>query len=292
MYCEKCGNKLNQDCQYCQVCGSTIEEKSNKFNKNNVEKKPTDTLPIILSIISILTIWSPIVSIPCAILGIINGKKYQKENNKKSSSIIISVTSIILSIIIILLLLIFLIYFTKEHIESDSLKKEINNIDNYFDDYYYDKYDTKESFDITGYSWNGDDSSTLYLNNDKSYNWYMNDNNHDDNFYSGTYEVYTGLEAINYIANNLKEYGITKQDQWELFDTNDYEVEDYYLLILNCTTTYIDGSLKEHAAGSIPYYGFYDDYKESLSLINMKTSNKAVFYLNSDKNILKDNNSI
>ena len=284
LYCTKCGNQLNNEDKFCTKCGMNTNDnlKNNPLNKGN---KDNTTLGLIFGIISLLMFWFPIIGIPFAIIAIVNGKKYKDNTGKNSGSIVMGIIGIVLSIIFVIIVSLF-IYLAFNYVDSsDSNFQEV--IDKYFDDDYYDNDDA--SFDISGYSWRGNDSSMLYLNSDKSYVWYLDDNVHDNNFYTGTYEVYVGRKAVNYIANDLREYGITYEEQMRLFNSGEYDIEDYYLIILNCTDVYLDGKVDYSAKGIIPYYGFYDDDSKSLSLINMKTSKSAGFTLNAKISSADDN---
>ena len=56
MYCEKCGNKLDDDSKFCDKCGTVIETTDNiKKSKDNVFKK--FILPLILVILFIILIF-------------------------------------------------------------------------------------------------------------------------------------------------------------------------------------------------------------------------------------------
>ena len=294
MYCVKCGNKIGKNDKFCTKCGnSVLEDKTNKVevtsnNSNN------DSLSIILGVISLVTFWIPIVGIVCAIIAIISGKKYKKSTNKSSSGAVLGIVGLVLSILTILFMIfIFFIAFltvSKKDTIEDNVHKYIDKYDDKYGDTYDkdDEYD-EEEFSLSGKILHGSDNSVLYLNNDNTYSWYMNDKDHDDNYYSGTYSYYNGLEAISYIIKNFSEYGLTYDKQMDFFGEGKYKIDDYYVLVLNCNNVVINGKSDDKAKGIIPYYGFYDDDEYTLSMINMKTGDNTNFTIdakNSKKGIL------
>ena len=129
--------------------------------------------------------------------------------------------------------------------------------------------------DIKGYSWLSDDKSILYLNGDNTYKWYANDNNHDDNYYQGKFKTYKGEEAISYIATNLKEYGLTEEEQRKFFNDENKSINDYYLLILTCEKMVINGKEEDGTDNMAYYYGFFSEKTMSLELTNLSSKLKS-----------------
>lgn len=268
MYCSNCGNKQKSDEKYCTNCGTEYqkEEDTNVKTNNNSQ----GTISLVMGIIACVFFWLPILSIPFAIVSITLGNKYKKETNKKTAGIVLGIISIILSVLEIVFLIVTTIFFVNWVEENVDETEPLGNIYDYIEE-------NIESFDIRGYSWIGDDQSTLYLNKDKTYTWYKDDSSHTDNFYIGTYEFYTGNNAIIYIADNLKEYGITEDEQKSLIRNGGYKLKDYYLIILNCNKAVIEGKEQTTATNTVYYYGFYKEKQKYLDLVNMNTSNYAGF---------------
>lgn len=276
MYCIKCGNKIKEEDNFCNNCGSIKESTPNNFNYN--KKEDNDTFCVVFGIISIIMFWLPFISIPLAIIAIINGKKYCKNTTFKSNSMILSILGIILSILYSLIIIFFLI--------------SVVTYSDYKNDYKYyeseNKYSDKLDLDIMGHKWLGRDSSILHLENNKTYSWYLNDKDYNKNFHSGTYNIYTGYDAINYIATNLKEYNLTEEEQLDFFKSGNYNINNYILIVLNCRYSNIDGT-ENNLTGTIPYYGFYYESPKQMSLVNMKSTNKAEFTLIEENNNYKSN---
>lgn len=292
MYCIKCGNKLTNNDIYCPNCGTKKEENNSSNNKN--KEQTTDTLAIALSIISIITFYFPIISIPLAVAAIINGKKYYKETNNKTNATTISIISIILSVLYIILIIgiviiMFFYYDNKTDIEDNNYK---DYIEEKYRDWYNDIEEDDVKIELAGHKWQGTDSSVLYLEEDKTYNWYLDKYNYNDNFHGGNYEYYTGYKAIKYIVTNFPEYNLTEENQLEIFKSDNYNINNYIVLILNCEYSKIDGRNQTDAAGTVVYRGIYYEKDKKMSLINMKSNNSAEFKMIEETEADESNNIV
>lgn len=122
------------------------------------------------------------------------------------------------------------------------------------------------------------ENSLLNLNIDGTFEYYQSKYVLTDNYYEGTYKVYNGEEAIDYIANELREYGVTEQEQRELFErNNNYDVENYYCLVLINTKCIINGENTLTSIIETPYFGFYNKSLGLLNIANMKTATYVYF---------------
>ena len=276
MYCTKCGNQLNGEEKYCTTCGEATQ-KEPPIKKNNTS---SDQLPLILGILSCIFCAIPFLSIPLAIVSIITGINQKKETGKFQVSIILGIISIVLTILFTLLIIFFIMF------AVDYGKEWMDNFqfDDIIEQYTEDFYQETNTFDIKGYSWLADDESMLYLNTDYTYIWYQRDKNHEDNYYQGNFTFYTGEEAIKYIAEELKEYGFTEEEQRQQFKNNLYKLKDYYIIKLTCEKTKINGQEQEGTNKNAYYYGFYSSSKKRLDLINLETAASAGFTLNEKLN--------
>ena len=81
------------------------------------------------------------------------------------------------------------------------------------------------------------DSSAIYFYDDGSYLWYQDDSDHNDNYYSGTYDVYMGSAAQKYITEDLADLGVTEQELEDYYERNSdsdfYTKENLCCLILH-----------------------------------------------------------
>lgn len=278
MYCSNCGNKSTTTDKFCSNCGTKLTSSTNNISKSN----NNEIIALILGLISFAFLSFPPITIILAIISIIFSFKSKKITGNYPAGFILSIISLTLSTIeIIATVLLIIIY--GGYTETDYQEIFFNNNDNYFeyneDDFNDSKDSDTKSFDISGYSWIGTDNSILYLNHNQNYTWYQDDQIHDNNFHTGTYMVYTGNDAIQYIATNLTEYGITEETQWNIIENKNYEVNDYYLLILNCNKSIINNNEQKIENSQIYYYGFYDNATNQLDLINIATNTNAQFKL-------------
>ncbi len=289
MYCTKCGNKLSKEDKFCTKCGNEIN--IDKVYSEYTDSNNTNSLSIILGVFSLLMFWFPLVGIILGIGAIVLAKKYKKENDKSSGGLVLGIVGLVLSILVIIFIILGIIFFSFFVTNSGDLGNKVEEyIDRFGEGFDFDRDDDKDKddskFSLEDNVWRGSDKSVLYLNKDNDYYWYMNDNVHDDNYFYGTYSVYNGLDAVNYIVSNFADYNFTYDKQMDLFGEGKYNLNNYYLLVLDCDKAFVNGKEDVSAKGIVPYYGFYDSDKESLSLVNMKSGNNANFslYKNSDKN--------
>ena len=267
MYCQNCGNKISENDIYCSNCGTTI---------NNIQSQKANSTPLILGILAFIFTWLPFISIPLAVVAISIGTSQKNKDGKTTAGIILGIISIILTAIIIIRVVLFAAYFMdhQEEIYDDlQIEDLIHEFHKEIDEYY----EKTTISDIKGYSWLTKDNTHLYLNNDNTYIWYKNNSNHEDNFEQGTFKTYKGEEAIKYISTKLKEYGITDEYQRGFFQKGVTELQDYYLLVLNCEKKKIEGQEIADINETSYYYGFYSDSKKSLDLTNLKDKNKISF---------------
>ena len=262
-YCTHCGKELNYGEKYCPYCGCKCGNES--LNNQNISSTNS---PLILGIFALVFSMIPIISIPLAIISIILAIK-SKEKSK--AGLILSIISIIISTLLIVAIT-FIVTYIINH-GNDYLEQ--NPLEEFFHDYLNEEwFEENQSFDIRGYSWQAEDDSTLYLNMNNTYIWYQKDDNHTDNYYEGDFKVYTGEDAIQYITQF---YEMPKENQEKTFEN--YGINNYYLLILNCKKTKMNGT-ESNGTSNIAYYsGFYSKSEEKLELTNILTSNKSGFTL-------------
>ena len=156
------------------------------------------------------------------------------------------------------------------------------------DDYDYDveEYDfvygeaANGADDFVGESYRCGDGSVIYFEEDGTYIWYQDDTDHTDNYYVGTYELYFGEDATDYIVNDLVEYGITQDEMDEYLEMNsgdDFYTEDNLVcMMLFAEQAIIDGEDQADGGYVSPYMGFMQyGYFDAT---NMNTANYVSFY--------------
>lgn len=140
------------------------------------------------------------------------------------------------------------------------------------------KYDYEN---IAGHSFVVSDDSYIVFNKDNSFYWYQSKDNLNDNYYYGSYTIYRGDNAVNNISQNLALYNLTKEDQYSFinsFESEGNNIDLYYNLNLHNEKIVVDGVSNEMSRDT-NYYGMaYNDFKE-FKMVNMTSSNYAVFLL-------------
>ena len=278
MYCDKCGNKIREGDSFCTSCGNSVGINNNETGSN---------ASVVFVIIAMFTICIPFICIPCAIIAIIMSRK----NNKNTFSLVMGIVTLILSILFSIVVALFVMFAAWE-ISSDKgniinkaekyVEEHGNDIDDfgkYFDKYFDEEEDDDDDFELSNHSYKASDGSVLVLDDNDNYTLYGEKNS--NNYSSGTYEVYNGLGAVNYIVAHLSEFGLSYDKQMKFFDNDKYDLDDYYLLILNCEKVYVDGKESSEKEDSRIYYGFYDD--GTLKFIDIKTGKNNNFVLDDDK---------
>ena len=122
------------------------------------------------------------------------------------------------------------------------------------------------------------DSSAVYFYDDGSYLWYQDDSDHNDNYYSGTYDVYMGSAAQKYITEDLADLGVTEQELEDYYERNSdsdfYTKENLCCLILH-NEYFVGEDSSEFEPHDTYYMGYMDDgYYDAA---NMQSGNYAAF---------------
>lgn len=117
--------------------------------------------------------------------------------------------------------------------------------------------------EFTGNSFRASDGSVIYFEEEGSFVWYQDDSDHSDNYYSGTYDVYFGEEAEDYIVNDLAEYGVTEEeleDYYERNITKDLLIRQHLCcIVLHTEELIIGGGNQRDEPYDKNYMGFYQN---------------------------------
>ena len=272
MYCKNCGEKISSSDKFCTNCGCSVKdniekdidkkENDNKKIESNIinVKKDDSNVSLVLGIIAIFSVWMPFICIPLAILSIIHSKK-------NSGGKILGIVSLIISVIyiIVIIAVAFFVFIIAE------------------DDYdYYDDYDIEEkyNYDFEDSTFKVDDGSIIYFEGRVIYSWYKSDNDYSSNYEYGSYSVYKGIDAVNYIYDN---YDISKSEQYKEIGN---DIDDYYLIIFD--GYYKDENGKVNKSDKKSYYGVYFESDNCLVMKDINTGNKINFNImdKEDKDII------
>jgi len=136
---------------------------------------------------------------------------------------------------------------------------------------------------ISNHSWQAGDGSVAIFHKDGKFAWYREIEVKDDYYYSGTYKVYKGEKAIDFVAS-LTQYGITRKEQEDyIARQTGVTVNDYY-----CVEITIDSLIMDHQENvSEPwknyFVGIYYEKEKVLDFINMNAADYVRFTLFEEK---------
>lgn len=128
---------------------------------------------------------------------------------------------------------------------------------------------------LTGYNWESSDGSLIELNTDGTFRFYQNSGNKNDNYYSGSFEVKSGQNAIEYITS---EWGPTEEDQRTVMNRFGVEDKDYYVLILNNEQRIINGQNNLEKASKVEYFGYYVADNTHINFTRLNDLVETTFY--------------
>ena len=129
--------------------------------------------------------------------------------------------------------------------------------------------------EFQGESFSAVDGSVIYFEESGDFSWYLSDSDHDDNYYSGRYELYFGKDAENFIINEIPEFGVTQEKLDNFMSLNEgdefYNEDNFCCMVLDNQEIIMDGESKKMEDSKSYYMGFYQDgYYDAA---NMKTGN-------------------
>lgn len=264
-------------------------------------KKPAGGLGVaalVLGIVSLVFCWMWIISIPCAIIGIVLGIVALIQKRKPgmpAAGLILSIVGGILSVVIIIWATSFVLKTIDNEIDNGIL--DYNNLYNYNYNNYLSSYsnnyanevnvnlnsntalnitnstsNSSSTDKVSGYSFvEKSDNSLIQFNSNGSFKYYKDKNVLDDYYYEGIYEIYTGTSLKNWITtyggdtlnSQYKEtFEKMTDDQWNMM----------YVVELNNSKQIINGTNQLESPVTTYYVGTYDSSSNTLSIVNMKSA--------------------
>lgn len=125
--------------------------------------------------------------------------------------------------------------------------------------------------------WLSDDGSELVFT-DERINWYRSMDDHNDNFYSGTFQFYIGQDAIQYLTQSLSEYEVTEADLQALFDrSSEYDQSSFVVFDIRYDQYVVNGTEQVITRNLVPWYGFLLKDGTFLDVANMNTGSYYPF---------------
>lgn len=124
---------------------------------------------------------------------------------------------------------------------------------------------------ISNTTWTGDGGSLVEFSNDTMY-WYKDSSDKKQNYYAAKYKFYIGEEAIKFVTNDLKEYGITQSKLDDVFNTNEkYSKENFVVLDFDYFEFDLDGEKQDIPESHGAWIGFLLDNNTYLDVANIRT---------------------
>lgn len=133
--------------------------------------------------------------------------------------------------------------------------------------------------DFAGKKYLGTDGSALELKEDGSFVWYQSEDNHEDNFFTGVYQLYFDKEGVDYVINGLPQFGLTEEKLLKYFFRNRgsdlYNIKNFCCLVIENQKLIMEGEDKNIKSYNTYYMGFFKD--GYLEAANMQTGNYVRF---------------
>lgn len=128
-----------------------------------------------------------------------------------------------------------------------------------------------DNFSLKNTSWGDSELSEMVFTDDRV-NWYKSETDYANNYYAGSYKLYVGKEAVDYLTTELASYGITKVELTGIFMRNEkYSESNFIVIDINYDFTVIDGVTGHPTKSHTPYYGFVLKDGTYLDITNMNT---------------------
>lgn len=132
-------------------------------------------------------------------------------------------------------------------------------------------------FSLKNTSWVDSDSSEMVFTEDRL-NWYQSEADYTDNYYTGSYALYVGEDAVEYITTTLSSYGVTKDELESVFENNEnYSVSNFIVIDVIYDSTVIGGVTSVPTNPHTPYFGFVLEDGTFLDIANMNTGSYLSF---------------
>ena len=136
---------------------------------------------------------------------------------------------------------------------------------------------SKQAKEVTDKIWiETSRGSCLVFEDANSFKYYQNHLFMNDNYYSGTYDVYLGRDAYNRLTVNYKRQGVTKKALDEMFDKKKGRTvrDDLVCVILSYQTYTSEGKERKSIVQTVNY-GYIDKNTNELHLV--KADDRAEF---------------
>jgi hypothetical protein len=134
-------------------------------------------------------------------------------------------------------------------------------------------------FSLDDTAWKTDDNSYMVYENNEDFKYYESEDN-DGSYFEGTYDIYKGEEAVDYVTEDLDSFGVTADELQRIFDPNgDYDVKNFVCLVFHNEACYVDHEIYPGKPSDRPYYGWLieKDSNLYLDIVDMKSGSSTLF---------------
>lgn len=227
----------------------------------------------VLAICSIVTLG--LTSLPGLIFSICGCASAKKKKQKGKGFAIAGIVISAIALLFLALYIVCAVFFMDEFWEDygDDIKSELETRSTYAD-LNIKKIIKNENWVLER------QGSYLVFESNSRFRYYETYGDDDSSYYEGTYEIYVGRDAIEYVSEDLEEYGVTEEEIEELLAADkDYCEENFVCIVLNNESCMVDGvnTLDEEVVA--PYIGNYliDGDESGLDLTNMNQATHVFF---------------
>ncbi len=137
-----------------------------------------------------------------------------------------------------------------------------------------DSFEEKGDY-LSGNKWSGSEGVLLDLKSDGTFKYYQKADNKSDNYYSGSFQVLNGKDAIAYMT---EEYEFSEESQRKTMAQFNVAEEFYYVLVLNNDECIVNGQNVLKEKNKSEYFGYYIADSEYLNLTSLQTMTQIDFY--------------
>ena len=128
---------------------------------------------------------------------------------------------------------------------------------------------------LSGNKWESTAGMLLDLDKEGTFKFFKDKSDKEDNYYSGTFEVKNGSEAVEYLE---EVHALPAESQRSAMVRFGVDENYYYALILTNKECIENGANTLSEENEVAYYGYYMPDYEYLNLYSLKTMSQYEFY--------------
>jgi hypothetical protein len=195
---------------------------------------------------------------------------------KKQKGKVLGIIGMVLSLLMVVGVILF---FANADKISDFLSDASGEGQSFEEWLFDDSYDGKiEIISETEWIDKNSGAGMLFEAND-NFKYYKNHNDLTNNYYTGTYEIYFGYEAMEILETKYGQYGVTSDS---ICDEIDNErglsgVSEFMILVLHNDGCWVDGENTIDLKWDKVYMGYYDDNRNNMDLTCLDDNKNYAF---------------